>query len=125
MNIALWCLLAAALLPYLASGLAKFPNRRTYDNNHPREWLAGQTGMAARANAAQANSFEAFPFFATSVIVATLLHAPQERMDSLAVIFVVARAIYIACYVADLATLRSLVWLVGMASVLGIFVAAV
>lgn len=124
MTIALWCVLAAALLPYLASTIAKFPNVRTYDNHHPREWLARQTGLAARANAAQANSFEAFPLFAAAVLVATLLHAPESRVDGLALAFVAARLVYLACYLADLATLRSAVWFVGIICAAGIFLAA-
>ena len=36
-----------------------------YDNHNPRAWLAQVTGFRARANAAQTNSFEAFPFFAS------------------------------------------------------------
>ena len=33
------------------------------DNHDPRRWLANQTGWRARANAAQANSYEVLPFF--------------------------------------------------------------
>ena len=123
MSIALWCVLIAALLPLVAAALAKAGNARAFDNHNPREWLARQTGAAARANAAQANSFEAFPFFAAAVIVAAMLHAPQERVDLLAMIFIAARAAYIWCYVTDRATLRSFVWLVGMGCTVTIFVA--
>jgi uncharacterized MAPEG superfamily protein len=41
-----------------------------------------------------------------------------------AVVFVVARVGFIACYVADKASLRSLCWLVGLLSVVGLFAAA-
>ena len=123
MSIALWCVLVAALLPFVATIMAKAGNARTFDNHNPREWLAKQTGKAARANAAQANSFEAFPFFAAAVIVATMLHAPQARVNLLAMIFIAARIAYIACYLADQATLRSLVWFVGIACTFAIFVA--
>ena len=50
--------------------------------------------MSRRADNAQKNGFEAFPFFAAAVIVAHLLHAPQERVDILAIIFIVARIGY-------------------------------
>jgi uncharacterized MAPEG superfamily protein len=36
-----------------------------------------------------------------------------------------ARLCYVGCYVADLATLRSLAWFVGIGSVVAIFLAAV
>ena len=90
MTTAYWCVLVAALMPYVASTMAKAGGER-YNNRNPRRWLDQQQGFRARANAAQANSFEAFPFFAAAVIVAHLVHAPQDRVDALAVIFVAAR----------------------------------
>ncbi len=90
MTTAYWCVLAAALMPYVAVSIAKSGGER-FDNSNPRLWLERQQGFRARANAAQANSFEAFPFFAAAVIVAHLTQAPQDRIDALAVMFV-ARA---------------------------------
>lgn len=121
MTVALWCVLAAALLPYLAATIAKAGGSR-YDNRDPRAWLERQEGFRVRANNAQANSFEAFPFFAAAVIVAQVLHAPQERVDALAVIFVAARLAYLGCYLADWHWARSVVWLVGWLACLFIFV---
>ena len=63
----------AVLLPYACAYLAKaggFGKRRSeggFDNADPRGWLAHQQGVSARANAAQANSFEALPFFIGAV----------------------------------------------------------
>ena len=121
MTIALWCVLIAALLPYLATTIAKAGAER-FNNRDPRAWLARQGGFRARANAAQMNSFEAFPFFAAAVIVAQMLQAPQDRVDALAVIFVVVRAGYIACYLADWHWARSVLWLVGWLATITIFV---
>lgn len=115
-TIAYWCVLLAAVLPYVCATLAKsggFGKPRSqggYDNDDPRAWLARQTDWHARANAAQANSFEALPFFIGAVIVAHQLGAPQTTLDILAVLFVTLRIIYIAMYVAGLPTLRSAVW---------------
>jgi uncharacterized MAPEG superfamily protein len=39
-------------------------------------------------------------------------------------VFVAARVAYLAFYLADLATLRSLAWFVGIASAVAIFVSA-
>jgi uncharacterized MAPEG superfamily protein len=119
MTIAYWCLLIAGLLPYIATGIAK--SGGGYDNRDPRAWLATQTGRRARANAAQKNSFEAFPFFAAAVLVAALAHAPQDKLDHYAELFVAARVLYIGAYIFDLALLRSIVWLVGIGSVIAIF----
>lgn len=116
-----WCILIAGLLPYVATLIAK--SRKDFDNAKPRAWLAQLTGYRARAHAAQLNSFEAFPFFAAAVITAQLRGAPHDTIDVLAAIFIVARVLYIVLYLADLASLRSLVWLTGMGCVVAIFLA--
>lgn len=121
MTTALWCVLIAGLLPYAAVAAAKAGAR--FDNNNPRDWLSKQEGYRRRANAAQGNSFEAFPLFAAAVIVATLVHAPQGRVDLLAMIFVAARVAYLLCYLADWAALRTVVWLVGITCSVMIFAA--
>lgn len=121
MTIAYWCVLVAALMPYVATSIAKAGGER-YSNRNPRVWLARQEGVRARANAAQQNGFEAFPFFAAAVIVAHLTQAPQDRIDALAVIFVAARVAYVICYVADWHLARSLVWTIGIVATITLFV---
>jgi uncharacterized MAPEG superfamily protein len=121
MTTAYWCVLAAALMPYVAVSIAKSGGER-FDNSNPRLWLERQQGFRARANAAQANSFEAFPFFAAAVIVAHLTQAPQDRIDALAVMFVLARAAFIVFYVADWHWARSIVWTIGVVATITIFV---
>jgi uncharacterized MAPEG superfamily protein len=122
MTTAFWCVLVAGLLPYLATVIAKGGAR--FDNRLPRAWLAAQSGWRARANAAQLNSFEAFPLFAAAVLVASARHAPQARLDLLALVFIVARLAYVLAYVADLALIRSLVWFAGFGSAVAIFLSA-
>jgi uncharacterized MAPEG superfamily protein len=125
-SFAYWCVFIAALLPILCTGIAKWGTFRTprreggYDNHDPRAWLARQSGWRARANAAQANSFEALPFFIGAVVIAHQLQAPQTGVDLLAFCFVVLRLIYVMIYVADMASLRSLVWFLALAANIGI-----
>lgn len=120
MTTALWCVLAAGLLPYLATGIAKGGGSR-YDNRDPRAWLERQDGWRKRANNAQSNGFEAFPLFAAAVIVAHITQAPQDRVDQFALIFIAARVAYIVCYVADWAAVRSIMWLAGIVCSVVIF----
>ena len=120
MTIAYWCVLFMGLFPYVAAGIAK-KGFEGYDNGMPRQWLAKQTGFRARANAAQSNLFESLPFFFAAVIIASLANAPQNRIDLLAIGFVVARIAYLVCYVANWPTTRSIVWLAGLACVVAIF----
>ena len=69
MTIAFACVLIAGLLPIVAAGIAKF-GFKDFDNSNPRQWLAKQTGFRARANAAQANTFESIPFFFAAIAMA-------------------------------------------------------
>jgi len=125
-TVAYWCVLIAALLPIVCAGIAKSGMLRTpprdggYDNNNPRGWLARQTDWRARANAAQANTFEALPFFFAAVIIAHLLQAGQTRLDILALMFVLLRIAYIMMYVADLAKARSVIWSLALFVNIGI-----
>jgi uncharacterized MAPEG superfamily protein len=120
MTIAYFCVLIMGLLPYVAAGVAK-KGFKGYDNSQPREWLAKQTGFRARANAAQANLFESLPFFFAAVIIASVAHAPQDRIDTLAMGFVLARIAYLVCYIANWPTTRSIVWLIGIVCVVMLF----
>jgi uncharacterized MAPEG superfamily protein len=119
-TVAYWCVLVVALLPIVCAGIAKagmFGKPRVqggYDNADPRAWLARQTDWRARANAAQANSFEALPFFIGAVIIAHQLGAHQARLDILAFMFVVLRLLYIMMYVSGMANLRSAVWTLAL-----------
>jgi uncharacterized MAPEG superfamily protein len=125
-TIAYWCVLAAALLPIVCAGIAKYGTMRTspreggYDNNNPRAWLARQTDWRARANAAQANTFEALPFFFAAVIIAHQLQARQALVDILALLFVALRMVYIAMYVGNMASARSIVWALALFTSVGI-----
>jgi uncharacterized MAPEG superfamily protein len=125
-TIAYWCILVAAMLPIACAGIAKWgmfskPRRQGgYDNDNPRAWLALQSGWRARANAAQANSFEALPFFIGAVIIAHQLGAHQARLDVLMFVYLVLRMMYIMLYVAGLSTPRSIAWTLGFAVNIGI-----
>jgi uncharacterized MAPEG superfamily protein len=119
---AYWCVLAAALAPYLTVAFAK--SRSDFDNAAPRVWLTRLEGWRARAHWAHQNAFEAFPPFAAAVIIAHLAQAPQNRVDALALGFVAARLLYSAFYILDRPALRSLVWTAGFACVVGLFVIA-
>jgi uncharacterized MAPEG superfamily protein len=115
-TLAYWCVLIAALLPIVCASIAKAgaagkpSNQGGFDNADPRAWLARQTDWRARANAAQANSFESLPFFMGAVVIAHQLGAQQGRLDILAFVYIVLRLMYIMFYVGGLPTLRSAVW---------------
>ncbi|WP_457421624.1 MAPEG family protein [Roseateles sp. P5_E7] len=130
MTIAQLCLLVACALPLGCSWLAKsrgFGKRRRdggFDNHQPREWLARLDGWQARANAAQANSWEALPIFIAGLFVAHQHQAAQATVDALAVGFLFARLAYVGLYLADQATLRSLLWLGGIGASVALYFVA-
>lgn len=84
------------------------------DNRNPRDQQARLEGLGRRANAAHANSFEAFAPFAVAVVLAHLTHASDRWSSALAIAFVLLRFVYIAAYLGDRPTLRSAVWILGL-----------
>ncbi len=123
MKFSLFMILVAGLLPLLCTGIAK-SRLKGYDNHHPREWARGLTGWRARADAAQGNSLEAFPFFAIGVLAALHAGVDGHLLDQITGAFILVRLVYIALYVADKASLRSLVWMVGHGLIVALYVLA-
>ncbi len=127
MSAAHTCVLIACLLPIVCAGLAKskgYGKRRRdggYDNHNPRAWAESLEGWSARANAAQANSFEALPLFIAAVLVAGQQQADPARIDQLAMAFIACRVAYIAAYLGDKATLRSVIWALGLGVCVAMF----
>ncbi len=120
-----WMLLLATLLPLVAASVAKLKGGR-YNNHAPREFLAQlpERSMAKRMAWAQENSWEALMMFAPAVLLATVHGVPANTLNLLAAVFILARIVYLWCYAKDLAKARSLVWFVGVLSVIGLYVAS-
>jgi uncharacterized MAPEG superfamily protein len=125
MSLALWCVLVVGILPVLTTGFAKALGARMggrrFDNANPRGWQQQQSGMAARAHAAHLNGFEAFPLFAAAVLVAETRGVPAGMLGTLAIAYVASRIAFIAMYLADFASARSVVWAIGFFLAIGIF----
>ena len=124
MTVALWCVLIAIFLPYICTGVAKFSTGKfgPRDNHDPRAFLDSLEGVAKRAHSAQLHSFEVTPAFAAAVIVAHLAgNADLVTINVLAVLFITTRLLFLICYLADWATLRSLMWFVNMGLVASFF----
>ncbi len=120
MTIADWTIAAAVFLTYIVMLPAKLDP--SFDNRDPRACHAAQKGLRRRAYSAHLNGFEALVFFIPAVLLAEFRGAPQGFVDAAALVFVVARAAYGACYLANLGALRSVAWAVGFLSACAIFV---
>lgn len=111
------CVFAAWVLIYLPLFVSMQARKKLpggFDNNHPREQLAKLEGPAKRAVAAHQNAHENFAPFAASVFVAHLGHANPAVVSGAAIAFVVLRTAYPLFYVFDVASARSVTWMLGM-----------
>jgi len=127
MAIHFWCIVAAWVVVYAGKLPVAVAMHKAggYDNHHPRSQQAALTGWGARSLAAHLNGFEAFAPFAAAVLVAHVSGVATGLVDILAVVFVLSRVVYVALYLADLASLRSLVWSAGWIATLLLFLTPV
>ena len=128
MTIPFWVLFAVVLIPYLLAGFGAAQRKKqlgTVDNN---DWRSRQlpklTGVGSRCYAAQANAWEAVAMFTAAAVVAHLAGADERLSATAAVVFLGARVLHAVLYLADLATLRSVVFVVGWGCCVWLFVLA-
>ncbi len=123
-----WCLLVIVAMPYVLAGLTGYFKARQFggiDNHHPRAQTALLEGPGARANAAQANAWEAVALFGTAVFMAHLAGADPAASSAAAVVYVVTRILHAGFYIADLPTARSGIFLVGVLCCVRLFYLAI
>ena len=83
-----------------------------------RDKLPEATLIAARLDRAKNNMQEALPFFLGLAMLALVKGGDSGQPVNGAIVFLVARAIYVPIYAAGIPVLRSLVWLAGMGGLL-------
>lgn len=111
----IYLILAACLLPYVFTLIAKkSAGFSAKDNQNPREFLAKSTGLSSRANAVQQNSFESLPLFIAAILMAEYMVVPQAVIMTFGIAYIVLRIVYGICYLANWATLRSIVWTLSL-----------
>ena len=128
MNIPFLCVFLAFIMNYLTKlpvAMAMAKSNGGYDNSLPRDQQASLTGWGKRALGAHLNSFEISPAFAAAVIIAHLASVSAMTLSLLSIIFIASRLLYIILYLADLSTLRSTVWFIGLICVATIFSLAI
>ncbi len=123
---AIWAMVAASFLPLLMAMLAKvFGGFSMADNAHPRQFLQNATGAAARAHAAQQNSYETLPVFLVAVTVAMLFFVPQSIINTLAWLYVLIRVGFCVAYIINLPLFRSVLWVLSMICCVMLFYLAI
>jgi uncharacterized MAPEG superfamily protein len=111
----------AAILPFALTLSAKAKVFTLRDNHETRAWQGRLTGWRQRAHWAQLNAFESFPIFAAAAIVAYLAAPTSTTTTVAAWAYPATRVAYSFAFVADLASLRSLVWFASMACIVVLF----
>jgi uncharacterized MAPEG superfamily protein len=120
MTIAFYCVLIAAFLPIVFTGIAKFAGPG-FNNYKPRNFQEKLEGFRLRAHWAHLNSFEAFPPFAAAVVIAHITHGANGTVDRLAIAFVVLRLAFGIAYMANQPAIRSLLWTAAVACWVSMF----
>ena len=122
MTYAYWYLFILIFLPYCFTILAKI--KPGFDNSKPREFLESLEGWRKRSHWVQLNSYEIFPPFAASLIIAHQLKAPQNKVDMIALSFLMFRILYGFFYLFNKSILRTLAWLCSLGCIIGLFIIA-
>lgn len=124
MSTAYWCILIAALLPYVWVAFAK-SGAPGYNNKDPRGWIARQDSYRVRnAHAAHLNAFEAFAPFAAGVLMAQLAGVDHALIGQLSMAFIACRVLHGVFYMASIPLARSLVWFGGIGCVVALLAQA-
>lgn len=83
-----------------------------------RDNLPEMSVVAGRLDRAKNNMLEALPIFLGLALLALLKGGDTSNVADAASIFLIARIVYVPAYLSGILLLRSLVWLVGVASLL-------
>jgi len=81
-----------------------------------RDNLPELSVVAGRLDRAKNNMQEALPIFLALALLALVKGGDTSEVAHAASIFLIARVVYVPAYVSGVPMLRSLVWLVGVAS---------
>ncbi|EDQ87876.1 uncharacterized protein MONBRDRAFT_33132 [Monosiga brevicollis MX1] len=125
------CLFLALVLIYVPSTIKAIWINRNVDggvnNIHPRKQLDLLASWGLRAYGAHQNSLETFPAFVAGIYAAQVQNADETATDVLCILFVVFRVLYIIVYLintnACMAALRTILFVLSMACVIGLFIA--
>jgi uncharacterized MAPEG superfamily protein len=72
--------------------------------------------VAGRLNRAKNNMLEALPVFLSLAVMALVKGGDPGTVTHAAMVFLIARVVYVPAYVSGVPILRSIVWLVGVGS---------
>lgn len=125
MQIVIASLLIAVLLPIVCSWISGYFRYKQFsgkvDNKMPRIQSSQLQGAGHRAVAAQQNSWEALAMFSAALLGVHMSGMVLDSITTLCVVFVVARVVYIVCYLANQDAFRSISFLVSFGTCVCLF----
>ncbi len=124
MTTPLWCLAALAIIPYILAGMGGYYRGKQFgsvDNEYPRLQAAQLEGTGARVWAAQSNAWEALGLFTAALVVAHFAGADSAKVATASLVFISMRVLHPILYIANIATVRSIVQIVGLITCIYIF----
>jgi len=110
------CLLIATFMPLICAwigGYYRYTQLGVVDNKHPRIQASKLEGAGHRAYAAQQNCWEALAVFSAALLALHMSGVVLASVATVCVVFVLLRAVYIACYLANQDLLRSTAFIGG------------
>jgi len=127
MTVPFWCLVIAAFLPYVLSGVGGYYKMKQFgsvDIKNPRQQAAKLEGVGSRVQAAQDNSWEALAVFTVAVFIAHFAGADAQASATAAMLWVGARIAHPIIYMMDIGPLRTLAFVVALGAVIWLLVLA-
>lgn len=115
--------IVVGLVQLIWAAAAAQPQRGLKWNVGPRDEPVVLTGVAGRLERAMANYLETFPLFAAAVIAVYLGGKVGYLSAHGALVYVVARILYVPLYAFGVTYIRSLVWAASLAGIVMVLVA--
>ena len=109
-----WSTLLGLAYVFLAAGLATYQRGLKWNASNRDAEVAPLEGAAARADRANRNFLETFPFFAAATVAVVLAKLNTEHTAFGAEVYFWARAAYLPIYVVGIPYLRTLIWAVSL-----------
>lgn len=111
------CLLIVTFMPMICAWIGGYHRYKQFngqvDNKTPRIQASKLEGAGHRAYAAQQNCWEALAVFSAGLLALHMSGVALATVATACIVFVLLRAAYIACYLANQDMLRSTVFIGG------------
>ncbi|APB35213.1 Putative membrane protein [Gloeomargarita lithophora Alchichica-D10] len=121
-----WAIAVAAGLIYVPYLLVAYGRLKCgYDPNAPRAIFDKLPPFAQRAAWAHQNAFESFTLFAPAVLLVVLAQAASPYTNAVLVTYLAMRLGHSLFYIANIAALRGLAWVVSMGCIASLYGTAI